>query len=64
MGIFERYLSVWVALCIITGVVLGVLQPDIFQLVASIEYASVNLMVALLAVGLIVGVARHNRETA
>jgi len=48
MGIFERYLSVWVALCILAGVVLGVLLPGIFQLVASIEYASVNLVVAVL----------------
>jgi len=48
MGIFERYLSVWVAMCILTGVVLGVLLPGIFQLVASIEYASVNLVVAVL----------------
>jgi len=48
MGIFERYLSVWVALCIVTGVVLGVLLPGIFQLVASIEFASVNLVVAVL----------------
>ena len=48
MGVFERYLSVWVALCILTGVVLGVLLPGIFQLVASIEYASVNLVVAVL----------------
>jgi ACR3 family arsenite transporter len=48
MGVFERYLSVWVALCILIGVVLGVLLPGIFQLVASIEYASVNLVVAVL----------------
>ena len=48
MGVFERYLSVWVALCILTGVLLGVLLPGIFQLVASIEYASVNLVVAVL----------------
>ena len=48
MGIFERYLTVWVALCILAGVALGVLLPGIFQLVASIEYASVNLVVALL----------------
>jgi len=48
MGVFERYLSVWVALCILTGVMLGVLLPGIFQLVASIEYASVNLVVAVL----------------
>jgi ACR3 family arsenite transporter len=48
MGIFERYLTVWVALCILAGVALGVLLPGIFQFVASIEYASVNLVVALL----------------
>lgn len=48
MGIFERYLSVWVALCILSGVILGVLLPGIFQLVAGIEYASVNLVVAVL----------------
>jgi ACR3 family arsenite transporter len=48
MGIFERYLSVWVALCILAGVMLGVLLPDLFQLVAGIEYASVNLVVAVL----------------
>jgi len=48
MGIFERYLSVWVALCIAAGVACGVAFPQLFQLVASIEYASVNLVVAVL----------------
>ena len=48
MGIFERYLSVWVALCIIAGVGLGILLPEVFQLIAGIEYASVNLVVAVL----------------
>ncbi len=47
MGNFERYLSIWVALCIVTGVSAGVLVPDIFQFIASIEYASVNLVVAI-----------------
>ena len=47
MGNFERYLSIWVALCIVTGVFAGVLVPDIFQFIASIEYASVNLVVAI-----------------
>ena len=47
MGIFERFLSVWVALCITVGVGLGILLPEIFQLIASIEYASVNLVVAV-----------------
>ena len=48
MGIFERYLSLWVGLCILAGVVLGNLVPQLFELVASVEYAHVNLVVALL----------------
>jgi len=47
MGIFERYLSVWVGLCILAGVSLGLIAPSIFQTVASLEYASVNLVVAV-----------------
>jgi len=47
MGLFERYLSVWVALCIAAGVVLGITLPALFQVVAGIEYASVNLVVAV-----------------
>jgi ACR3 family arsenite transporter len=47
MGLFERYLSVWVGLCIIAGVVLGNLVPDIFELIARLEYAHVNLVVAI-----------------
>lgn len=48
MGIFERYLSVWVALCIVAGVVLGNLIPGVFQTIAAIEYGQINLVVALL----------------
>lgn len=48
MGLFERYLSVWVALCIAAGVTLGAIAPNLFQAIASIEYASVNLVVAVL----------------
>ena len=48
MGLFERYLSVWVALSIASGVALGSLFPAVFQLFASLEYASVNLPVAVL----------------
>lgn len=47
MGMFERYLSVWVALCIVAGVVLGNLFPPVFSLIASLEYAHVNLVVAV-----------------
>ncbi|MCC4273566.1 ACR3 family arsenite efflux transporter [Marinomonas communis] len=48
MGIFERYLSVWVALAIVTGVVLGLWLPNVFAMVASFEYAHVNLIIAVL----------------
>jgi ACR3 family arsenite transporter len=48
MGIFERYLTLWVGLCILAGVVLGNLFPSYSQLIASLEYAHVNLVVAIL----------------
>ena len=48
MGIFERYLSVWVGLCILLGVVLGNAVPDIFAALATFEFARVNLVVAAL----------------
>lgn len=48
MGLFERYLSVWVGLCIVAGVLLGNLIPAAFQMIASFEYAHVNLAVAVL----------------
>jgi ACR3 family arsenite transporter len=47
MGLFERYLSLWIALCIVTGVSLGAIFPNFFQLIASVQYASVNLVVAI-----------------
>ncbi len=48
MGLFERYLSIWVALAIVLGVILGVVMPSVFQAIAAIEFASVNLVVAIL----------------
>jgi ACR3 family arsenite transporter len=48
MGLFERYLSLWVALCIATGVTLGNLFPSMFSSIAALEYAHVNLPVAVL----------------
>ncbi len=48
MGTFERYLSVWVALCIIAGIALGHLVPGVFRAVAAAEVAKVNLPVAVL----------------
>ena len=47
MGMFERYLSVWVGLCIAAGVSLGLMVPGVFQSIANLEYASVNLVVAV-----------------
>ncbi|MEN9902863.1 MAG: hypothetical protein RL651_1527 [Pseudomonadota bacterium] len=48
MSIFERYLTVWVFLCIIAGVLLGQFMPDVFQAVGHMEVAQVNLPVGLL----------------
>lgn len=48
MGLFERYLSVWVGVSIIVGVILGSIIPNFFALVASLEYAHVNIVVAVL----------------
>jgi arsenite transporter len=46
MGIFERYLSVWIGLCIFVGVMLGNLFPEQFVLLARLEFAHVNIVVA------------------
>ena len=48
MTLFERYLSVWVALCIVAGIALGAAVPQLFEVVASAEIAHVNLPVAVL----------------
>ncbi len=48
MGIFERYLSLWVALSIACGVALGLLMPDAFEQIAKLEIAHINLPVAVL----------------
>ena len=48
LGPFERWLSVWVALAIGAGLLLGNLFPDLFSFLASLEVASVNLPVAVL----------------
>lgn len=48
MGIFERYLTLWVGLCILAGIALGHLFPGVFNALAALEYASVNLVVAVL----------------
>jgi len=48
IGFFEKWLSLWVALCIGCGLVLGNMLPGLFEILAGWEYASVNLVVAVL----------------
>ncbi|SDH58261.1 arsenite transporter, ACR3 family [Paraburkholderia phenazinium] len=48
IGFFERYLSVWVALCIVAGIVLGKLLPGAVHIVSTLEVAHVNLPVGVL----------------
>jgi len=48
MSLFERWLTLWVALCILAGLVLGSLAPGLFGALAALEVASVNLVVAVL----------------
>jgi ACR3 family arsenite transporter len=48
MSLFERWLTLWVSLCILAGLALGNLVPALFGALAGLEYASVNLVVAVL----------------
>ena len=48
MPVFERYLSVWVAMAIVGGLALGQVAPELVQFLASLEYGSVNFAVAVL----------------
>ena len=48
MNVFERYLSVWVLLCIVMGVALGQWQPTVFQAIGGMEIARVNVPVGVL----------------
>lgn len=73
MSIFERYLTIWIALAMIGGVLIGLATPGLVQLVAKAEIASVNLVVAVLIwamvypmmvnvdFGAVAGVARQPR---
>lgn len=70
MGLFERYLTLWVALCIVVGVSLGHFLPAPFQALGRMEVAQVNLPVAVLVWLMIVpmllkidfGALHHVRE--
>ncbi len=48
MGLFERLLSVWVGIAIVTGIILGSIAPELFALIAALEIAHVNLVIAVL----------------
>jgi ACR3 family arsenite transporter len=48
MSTFERYLTIWVGLCIVAGVALGHVMPDVFQTIGAAEVAKVNLPMAVL----------------
>lgn len=48
MNIFERYLTVWVFLCIVVGIALGQLFPSVFQSLGAMEFAHVNIPVGIL----------------
>jgi ACR3 family arsenite transporter len=48
MSTFERYLTLWVSLCIVAGIALGHLLPDVFRAIGAAELAHVNLPVAVL----------------
>ncbi|WP_425084140.1 ACR3 family arsenite efflux transporter [Ruegeria profundi] len=48
MSIFERYLTIWVALAMVGGVLIGLAAPGLVDLIAGAEVASVNLVVAML----------------
>jgi arsenite transporter len=48
IGFFERYLSVWVALCIVAGILLGQALPQVFQAIGRVGFAQVNLPVGVL----------------
>jgi ACR3 family arsenite transporter len=48
MGLFERYLSVWVSVAIVVGIAAGSVLPNIISAIAKVEYAHVNLVIAAL----------------
>jgi ACR3 family arsenite transporter len=53
IGFFEKWLSAWVAICIVAGIGLGMTLPELFQLLAGFEVGSVNLVIAVLIWGMV-----------
>ena len=48
IGFFEKYLTIWVAICMVVGVLIGVYLPEIPKLLGNFEYANVSVPVAVL----------------
>lgn len=48
LGFFGRYLSLWVTLCIATGITIGSISPSLFEVISRLEYAKVNFVIAVL----------------
>jgi ACR3 family arsenite transporter len=48
MNLFERFLTLWVALCIVAGIVLGQVLPGMFQVIGNATVAQINIPVAVL----------------
>jgi ACR3 family arsenite transporter len=53
IGFFEKWLSLWVAICIATGIFFGTVAPELFELLAHAEAGSVNLVIAVLVWGMV-----------
>ena len=47
MGFFQKYLFIWIALCIATGVLIGNWMPEIFRFAANLQWAHVNIVIAI-----------------
>ena len=54
MGFFERYLTIWVGICIAVGIAAGQLAPDLFRFIGGLEVARVNLPVGILIWAMII----------
>lgn len=48
MGIFERFLSIWVGIGMVLGISGGVLFPDVFTFLGGLQYAQINMVIAVL----------------
>jgi arsenite transporter len=48
LGLFGKFLSLWVGICILVGILLGNIFPFLFQIIANIQYENVNFIVAIL----------------